>query len=317
MKIVVLDGHTLNPGDLSWEPLHALGSTTLHDRTGASDIVSRSRGAEAVLTNKVPLTRETLLALPELRYIGVLATGYNIVDVVTAKERGIVVTNVPAYGTRSVAQMTLALILELSLHVGAHSQSTRQGDWARCPDFCYWQSPLVELDGRTLGIVGLGRIGRAVAELAMAFGMRVQVLTRSTQSLPVGVTSATDLKTLLSSSDVVSLHCPLTDATRHLINRESLGWMKCDAWLINTSRGPLIEETALVEALNAGKLGAAALDVLSIEPPPADHPLLSAKRCWITPHIAWASAAARQRLMRTAVDNLQAFCDGRLANRVS
>ena len=159
MKIVVLDGHTLNPGDLSWEPLHALGSTTLHDRTGASDIVSRSRGAEAVLTNKVPLTRETLLALPELRYIGVLATGYNIVDVVTAKERGIVVTNVPAYGTRSVAQMTLALILELSLHVGAHSQSTRQGDWARCPDFCYWQSPLVELDGRTLGIVGLGRIG--------------------------------------------------------------------------------------------------------------------------------------------------------------
>ena len=317
MKIVVLDGHTLNPGDLSWEPLHALGSTTLHDRTGASDIVSRSRGAEAVLTNKVPLTRETLLALPELRYIGVLATGYNIVDVVTAKERGIVVTNVPAYGTRSVAQMTLALILELSLHVGAHSQSTRQGDWARCPDFCYWQSPLVELDGRTLGIVGLGRIGRAVAELAMAFGMRVQVLTRSTQSLPVGVTSATDLKTLLSSSDVVSLHCPLTDATRHLINRESLGWMKCDAWLINTSRGPLIEESALVEALNAGKLGAAALDVLSIEPPPADHPLLSAKRCWITPHIAWASAAARQRLMRTAVDNLQAFCDGRLANRVS
>ncbi|MBI1841684.1 MAG: D-2-hydroxyacid dehydrogenase [Verrucomicrobia bacterium] len=316
MRIVILDGYTLNPGDLGWEGFQALGETTVHDRTPPTEIVARARDAEAVLTNKVPLSRQALEALPKLRYIGVLATGYNIVDVAAAKERGIVVANVPAYGTRSVAQMTLALILELALRVGDHAQSTRQGEWSRCPDFCYWRSPLVELEGRTLGLVGLGRIGRAVAELGAAFGMKVIALTRSAPSAAAGPTTAPDLRALLESSDVVSLHCPLTDSTRQLINRESLSWMKRDAWLINTSRGPLVEEMALAEALNEGRLGAAALDVLSVEPPPADHPLLSARNCWITPHIAWASAAARRRLLGTAVDNLRAFCQGRAQNTV-
>lgn len=317
MKIVVLDGYTLNPGDLDWSELNALGDVHLYDRSAVSEIIDRAKGAEIVLTNKVPLSAETLAALPGLRYVGVLATGFNIVDVAAARALKIPVSNVPAYGTRSVAQMTWALILELAMRVGDHSQSTRAGDWSRNPDFCYWRTPLVELDGLTLGIVGLGRIGRAVALLGQAFGMKVLAATRTPSAPDEDGIRKADLRTVLSESDVISLHCPLTDATRQLINRESLGWMKPSAWLINTSRGPLVDEAALAEALNGGRIAGAALDVLGIEPPPPNNPLLGAKNCLVTPHIAWASSAARRRLMKIAVENIRAFQAGSGVNIVN
>lgn len=317
MKIVVLDGYTLNPGDQSWSALEALGECRFYDRTAAADVVDRAQDCEIAITNKVVLTRDTLERLPRLRYIGVTATGYNVVDAVAARERGVIVTNVPVYGTRSVAQFTFALILELAHRVGGHAESVRRGDWAHSPDFCYWTSQQVELEGKTLGVVGWGRIGRAVGELGRAFGMRVIAATRSTNTaLDPGVRSVS-IDDVFAHSDIVSLHCPLTEQTHHLANRSRLAAMQRDAWLINTSRGPLVDEVALAEALSSGSIGAAAVDVLSVEPPPADHPLVTAKNCIITPHMAWATLAARRRLMATTVDNVRAFLAGQPINVVN
>jgi len=317
VNIVVLDGYTLNPGDLSWDGLRALGECDIYDRTPPELVVERARGAEAVLTNKVIVGREQMEQLPDLRYIGVLATGYNIVDTAAARERGIPVTNVPEYGTRSVAQMTFALLLELTQHVGHHARTVRDGRWTRSPDFCYWAYPLIELADRTMGIVGIGRIGRAVAELALAFGMQVLAYDVNTPAnLPEGI-RMTDLETLLRESDVVSLHCPLTAENQGVIDRERLALMKPTAFLINTSRGPLVVARDLADALNAGRLAGAGVDVLPVEPPPADNPLLTAKNCLVTPHIAWATGAARARLMATVVDNLRAFLAGKPRNVVN
>lgn len=317
MKIVVLDGYTLNPGDLSWDGLRALGECAIYDRTPPELTVERARGATVVLTNKVIVGREQMAQLPDMRYIGVLATGYNIVDTAAARERGIPVTNVPEYGTRSVAQMTFALLLELAQHVGHHAQTVREGRWTESPDFCYWDYPLVELAGKTMGIVGIGRIGRAAAELALAFGMTVLAHDVNTPpSLPAGV-RMTELETLLRESDVVSLHCPLTAENQGLINAERLGLMKPTAFLINTSRGPLIVARDLADALNSSRLAGAGVDVLPVEPPPADNPLFTAKNCLVTPHIAWATGAARARLMDTVVENLRAFLAGKAQNVVN
>lgn len=317
MRIVVLDGFTLNPGDLSWAALQALGSCVIHDRTPPSDVVPRAADAEIVLTNKTLIRSDHLHQLPKLQYIGVLATGYNIVDVAAAQARQVPVTNVPAYGTKSVAQTTLALLLELTQHVGHHAHTVRRGKWTASPDFSYWDWPLVELDQLTLGIVGFGRIGRAVAELGRAFGMKILTHSRTqTNELPAGMRWAS-LETLFRESDVVSLHCPLTPETERLVNAERIGWLKRSAFLLNTSRGLLIDEYALARALNEGAIAGAGLDVLSVEPPPADNPLLQARNCLITPHVAWATQAARARLMEIAVANVRAFLAGRPQNVVN
>lgn len=317
MKIVVLDGYTLNPGDLSWETLQALGDCEIHDRSAADEVAGRAAEAEVVLTNKTPLPRAALDRMPKLSYIGVLATGYNIVDVEAARERNIPVTNVPTYGTRSVAQMTLALLLELTQHVGLHARSVREGDWAKNPDFCYWKRPLVELEGLRMGIVGYGRIGRAVGDLAMAFGMQLLIYSRhEPAALPNGARFV-GLETLLRESDVVSLHCPLTPQNQGMMNESRLRLMKPTAFLLNTSRGPLVEEPALAEALNEGILAGAGLDVLSVEPPAAGSPLFQARNCYITPHIAWATRSARARLLQTAVENVRAFAEGQPRNVVN
>lgn len=318
MRIVVLDGYTLNPGDLSWAALQAVGECTVHERTPPDLVVARARGAEVLFTNKVVLGRAEFALLPGLRYIGVLATGYNVVDVAAAREHGIAVTNIPTYGTRSVAQMTFALLLELTQHVGQHALSVRDGRWTRSRDFCYWDQPLVELDGLTLGLVGFGRIGRAVADVARALGMKVCAYDPAAEdgAAPAGVTLV-DLETLFRTSDVVSLHCPLTADNKGLVNAARLALLKPTAFLINTARGPLIDEPALAEALNAGRLAGAGLDVLAVEPPRPDNPLLSAKNCLVTPHISWATAGARRRLMAIAVDNLRAFLAGRPQNVVN
>ncbi|MBU6400424.1 MAG: D-2-hydroxyacid dehydrogenase [Verrucomicrobia bacterium] len=317
MNIVVLDGFTLNPGDLSWEGLRALGHCAIHDRTPTAEVVARAAGAEIVLTNKTPVNRAALEGLPALKYIGVLATGFNIVDVAAARARSVIVTNVPTYGTRSVAQMTFALLLELTQHAGHHAQTVRDGRWTRSPDFCYWDFPLVELSGLTMGIVGYGRIGREVAVLARAFGMRVLAHTAHPSSPATGEVEFVDLDALCQRSDVVSLHCPLTPQTKGLVNAQRLTLMKPSAFLLNTSRGPLIDEPALAAALNAGKLAGAGLDVLAIEPPIADNPLLAARHCLVTPHVAWATRAARARLLETAVDNVRRFLAGQPQNVVS
>jgi glycerate dehydrogenase len=316
MNIVVLDGYTLNPGDLSWAPLEEFGSCVIHDRTPAELIVERAREADIVLTNKTPLSRETILALPNLKYIGVLATGYNVVDVATAKERGITVTNVPGYSTPSVAQLTFALLLELTHHVGHHSQTVREGKWARCADFCYWDFPLVELQGLKLGIVGFGQTGRAVAKVADAFGMHIIVHSRTKPRDLERHHVFSELDSLFEWSDVVTLHCPLTPETKHLVNAERLARMKPTAFLLNTGRGPLVDEQALADALNGGRIEGAGLDVLSVEPPRKDNPLFTAKNCIITPHIAWASRAARERLMEVAIENLRAVARGKPQNVV-
>ncbi len=317
MNIVVLDGHTLNPGDLNWTPLHALGNCVIHERTPTAELLARAAAADVLLTNKVVLHRDTLERLPKLKYIGVFATGYNVVDVAAAKARAIPVTNVPAYGTRSVAQMVMALLLELTQRAGHHSQTVHDGRWVASPDWCYWDFPLVELDGLTLGIIGYGRIGHAVAQLAQAFGMKVIATTR-TGTVPSGANvAATDLATLLRTSDVVSLHCPLTPETKGLLNAERLALMRPTAFLLNTSRGPLIDEAALADALNRGQIAGAGLDVLSVEPPPADNPLLTARNCVITPHLAWATKAARTRLLDVATANLRAFLAGNPQNVVN
>jgi glycerate dehydrogenase len=316
MRIVVLDGHTLNPGDLSWDGLRAFGPCEIHPRTPPELVVERSRQADILITNKVVLSREVIGQLPQLKYIGVLATGYNIVDVAAARQRGIPVANVPTYGTRSVAEMVFAHILNLTFHVGQHAHGVREGRWTRSADFCYWDFPLTELAGKTLGIVGFGRIGRAVARVAAGFEMRVLAYDAMPIAAEEGVESV-DLETLFRRSDVISLHCPLSPQTERLVSAERLGLMKPTAFLINTSRGPLVDEQALADALNAGRIAGAGLDVLPVEPPPAEQPLLHAKNCHITPHIAWATQAARQRLLDTAVANIRAFLDGRAQNVVN
>jgi glycerate dehydrogenase len=316
MTIVVLDGFTLNPGDLSWDELKALGPCEIHDRTPPEEITQRIADREIVLTNKTVLDKAIIESLPRLKYIGVTATGTDIVDLDAARKRGVPVTNVPAYGTASVAQTTMALLLELVQGVGHHSRTVRQGRWSQSPDFCYWDQPLIELSGLTMGIVGFGRIGRAVAELAHAFGMSVVVFAPSPKPAAV-FARYVDLQTVFRQSDVVSLHCPLSPQTRELVNRERLSWMKSSAFLINTSRGQLIDEAALAEALNLGGIAGAALDVLAQEPPPSTNPLLQAKNCIITPHFAWATRASRQRLMQIAVENARAFLNGRPQNVVN
>jgi len=317
MKIIVLDGFTLNPGDLDWEELKALGTCEIYERTLSDQIVPRASDAEIVLTNKTLLGRAQILNLPKLRYIGVLATGYNVVDVLAARERDVPVCNVPMYGTRSVAQMTFALLLELTQHVGHHSNTVRVGRWAKSADWCYWDFPLIELEGLVMGVVGFGRIGRAVADLAVAFGMSVLVHSRTVPRQFPPKIEFVDLPELFRRSDVVSLHCPLTSSTHNLINAESLAWMKPWAFLLNTSRGQLVQEQDLAAALNTGKIAGAGLDVLSVEPPPQDNPLLKARNCLVTPHIAWATRAARVRLMKTAIDNVRSFLSGTPKNVVN
>ena len=316
MNIVVLDGFTLNPGDLSWDPLASLGHCTIHERTAPTEVLARAIDAQIILTNKTVLSRQHIQSLPNLKYIGVTATGTNIVDLAAARERKIPVTNVPAYGTKSVAQTTLALLLELTQHVGHHSQTVRESQWSRSLDWCYWDMPLIELEGLVLGIVGYGRIGRAVGALGLALGMKLIAHTR-TAPTDAGTTTFVDLKTLFQQSDVVSLHCPLSPDNLKFINQERLSWMKPSAYLLNTSRGQLIDEQALADALNAGRLTGAGLDVLSSEPPAADNPLLRATNCIITPHMAWATRSARARLMKVAVENVRAFVAGQLQNVVS
>jgi len=317
MKIVVLDGHTLNPGDLSWGELRLLGDCDIHARTPADETVNRAQDADVLLTNKTVLDAGIIGRLPRLRYVGVLATGYNVVDVEAAARRGIPVTNVPAYSTGSVAQMVFAHILHFYNHVTEHGMSVREGDWTRSKDFCYWLCPLVELQGMTLGVVGLGRIGSAVAAAALAFGMRVLAHNPSVPpNSPDGVVLV-GLAQLFEESDIVSLHCPLTEQNEAFVNAELLSRMKPSAFFINTSRGPLVNEQALADALNAGTIAGAGLDVLSSEPPSSDNPLLSAMNCSITPHIAWATFGARKRLMETAVGNLKAFLRGESVNVVN
>lgn len=318
MNIVVLDGYTLNPGDLSWKGLEELGRTVIYDRTAPDDIVERAAEADTILTNKTPLSAEVLARLPKLRYIGVLATGYNIVDTEAARERGIPVTNVPTYGTHSVVQFVFALLLELCHRVQLHSDAVHAGEWTRSVDFCFTRSPLVELAGKTIGLIGLGRIGSQTAQVARAFGMRV-LASGSGRTAPPKVEGVewVELDELLKQSDVVSLHCPLTPATEKLLQAERISLMKPTAFLINTSRGPLIDEQALADALNEGRIAGAALDVLSTEPPKADNPLLGARNCLITPHIAWATQEARARLMETAVDNVRHFLAGEIVNTVN
>lgn len=315
-RIVVLDGHTMNPGDLSWDALMALGDVAVHPRTPPQDLPERARDAEILLTNKVVLDRAALEQLPRLRYIGVTATGYNVVDLPAARERGIVVTNVPAYSTASVVQATFALLFELTHRAGHHARAVREGRWTACPDFSFTDFPLIELAGKRLGIVGFGNIGQAVARVAEAFGMVVLAHTRTRPEKAVAPPRFVGLEALLRESDVVTLHCPLTPETKHLINRERLALMKRGALLLNTGRGPLLDEAAVAAALHSGQLGGAGLDVLSNEPPAADHPLLRAPNCFITPHVGWATTAARSRLMAEVVSNVRAFLAGAPANVV-
>lgn len=317
MKITVLDGYGMNPGDLSWKNLEKLGEVTVYDRTSPEEVIERAKGSEALLTNKTILDNKTLRILPGLKYVGVLATGYNVVDIETARELGIVVTNIPAYSTDSVAQMVFAHLLTITNRVEHYTEENRNGRWSSSPDFCYWDTPLHELAGKTFGIVGLGHIGHAVARIALAFGMKVKAYTsKEASALPAGISKA-GLEELFATSDVVSLHCPLTDTTRHLVNAERLSQMKPTAILINTGRGPLVDEQALADALNNGTIQAAGVDVLTNEPPRPDCPLLSAKNCYITPHLGWATKEARERLMDIAVDNLDCFIKGNIKNNVA
>ncbi|MCU0363113.1 MAG: D-2-hydroxyacid dehydrogenase [Bacteroidales bacterium] len=319
-KIVVLDGYTCNPGDLSWDMFLQVGSLEVYDRTpdSAGIILERIGDADIVLTNKTGLTEAIIMRMLKVRYIGVLATGFNVVDTAAARRAGIAVTNIPAYSTMSVAQFTFALLLELCHHAGAHSDAVFRGDWSRSEDFCFWNYPLLELAGKTFGIIGFGRIGQAVSSIAVAFGMKVLAFDRSPDySLENNSCRYADLDTLLRESDIISLHCPLTEETRGLINSNTIGKMKAGILIINTARGPLVNEQDLFSALDSGKVGAAALDVLSTEPADHDNPLLKAKNCIITPHIAWAPKAARERLIEIAFTNLLSFVSGNPVNVVN
>ena len=317
MNIVVLDGYTLNPGDLSWDGLRELGPCTIHDRTPPGEILPRSRDAVALLTNKTPLSAEVIRGVPGLRYIGVLATGYNIVDVRAAAARGIVVTNVPAYGTMSVAQVVFAHLFNLTHRAAQHAEAVRSGRWSTSRDFCFWEGPLAELNGLTLGIVGFGRIGSAVARAGAAFGMHVIAADPSHGAAHPPDARFVSVDEVFRASDVVSLHCPLTPETQGLVSGERISLMKRTAFLINTSRGPLVNEQALADALNRGAIAGAGLDVLSVEPPAGDNPLLTARNCFVTPHYAWASTAARKRLLDEVTENLRAFQRGEQRNIVT
>ena len=317
MKIIVLDGYGLNPGDLNWEGFESLGELTVYDRTLPSELMERAAGAEVLVTNKTLITAENMAALPELKYIGVLATGYNVVDIDAAKARGIVVTNIPAYSTASVAQMVFAHILNITQRVGYYADENKQGRWTKNADFCYWDTQLVELQGKKMGIVGFGNIGQATARIAQAFGMEVCVYSSKPQFvLPSGIKKM-DLDELFAECDVISLHCPLTPDTKEMVNAERLSKMKSNAILINTGRGPLINEQDLTNALNEGRIAAAGLDVLSVEPSVEGNPLLTARNCFITPHIAWATLEARTRLMEIAVQNLKSYLNGQIINNVA
>lgn len=316
--MVVLDGEALNPGDLDWAGVERFGQLTVYDRTSVAQIAERAKDADVVFTNKVPLDAQTLDALPKLKYIGVLATGYNIIDTARASERGIVVTNIPGYSTQSVVQLTFALLLELCHRVQRHSDSVFDGKWSRSPDFSFRDYPLIELAGKTMGIIGFGDIGQRVADVAAALGMNVLGYSRTqTEQAHRLYFNWADLDTLLAGSDVISIHSPLTPQTQGLINKETLAKMKPSAFLLNTARGPIIAEADLAEALNEGRIAGAGLDVLSAEPPAPDNPLFSAKNCIITPHIAWATKEARTRLMGMVTDNLQAYLDGKPINVVN
>ena len=317
MKIVVLDGYCLNPGDLSWEAMSSLGDLQVYDRTSPSELLERADGAEVLITNKTLISDKDMDVLPDLKYIGVLATGYNVVDVEAAKQKGIVVTNIPAYSTRSVAQMVFAHILNITQRVEHYACLNRHGKWSDSADFSYWDTELIELDGKWMGIVGFGNIGQATARIALAFGMKVAVFTSKPQSdLPEGIIKV-DLDQLFSTCDVVSLHCPLTPSTKEMVNAKRLNLMKPNAILINTGRGPLVNEQDLADALNEGRIMAAGIDVLSIEPAVRTNPLLSARNSFITPHIAWATKEARTRLMQIAVSNLKEFLNGNVVNNVA
>ncbi|WP_298741919.1 D-2-hydroxyacid dehydrogenase [uncultured Chitinophaga sp.] len=313
-NIVVLDGYALNPGDLDWSPLHALGNVTIYDRTKESEVALRAKNAHIILTNKAIVNAASIAQLPQLQYIGVMATGYNIVDVNAASARQIKVTNVPAYGTAAVAQFTFALILELCNHVKLHADSVRAGDWSRSDDFSYWKAPLQELDGKVLGIVGLGQIGQAVAQIALAFGMRVIAHHKHPERDKMDGVHFVSLADCFAQADIITLHCPLNEQNRGFVNKALLDTMKRNALLINTSRGPLINEQDLANALNNERIAAAGLDVLSVEPPAAEHPLFYAKNCLVTPHIAWAAKEARGRLLNTVIENVRSYLSGKPEN---
>lgn len=317
MKIVALDGYAANPGDLSWDELKALGECVIYDRTAPEEVLERAADAEVVLTNKVVITADMMAALPQLKYIGVMATGYNIVDIDAARERGIVVTNIPSYSTDSVGQMVFAHILNIAQQVQHHSEAVHQGRWTASKDFCFWDTPLIELRGKKIGIVGLGNTGYTTARIAIGFGMEVYAYTSKSSFQLLPEIKKMELDQLFSECDIISLHCLLTDKTRELVNAARLKQMKPTAILINTGRGQLVNEQDLADALNNGQIYAAGLDVLSQEPPKADNPLLTARNCYITPHIAWASAAARERLMGILLDNLKGYIDGKVINNVA
>ena len=318
MKIVVLDGYAANPGDLCWDELKTLGECDIYDRTAPQEVLARAKDAEVLLTNKTVLSREHIEALPALKYIGVLATGYNIVDVEAARQQGVVVTNIPVYSTDSVAQMVFAHILNIAQQVQHHSEEVHRGRWTKSPDFCFWDTPLIELRDKKLGIVGLGHTGQQTARIALGFSMKVMAYTsKPATQLPAEILKADSLDQLFAECDIVSLHCPLNAGTQSLVDARRLALMKPTAILINTARGPLVDEQALADALNEGRIYAAGLDVLSTEPPRADNPLLTARRCYITPHIAWASTAARERLMQIMLENLRAWMKGETINCVN
>ncbi|MEE2614778.1 MAG: D-2-hydroxyacid dehydrogenase [Verrucomicrobiota bacterium] len=317
MKIVILDAYTANPGDLDWQALNELGQLQTYDRTSAETVSEHAADAEIVLTNKTVLSAETIGSLPNLRYIGVLATGYNVVDLVAAGMRGVPVTNIPAYSTPAVAQMVFAHVLNLTQHVAAHAESVRNGDWSSCSDFCFWNAPLTELKGQTFGIIGLGQIGKETAAIASAFGMRVIAYNHRTPRELSNNIEMVDLDELFAKSDVISLHCPLTIENHHLVNAKRFAEMKRGAILINTARGPLVDTEALAKALQEGEIAGAGLDVMETEPPVAGHPLFSAPNCHITPHIGWAAQAARRRLIGVAAQNVKSFLDGNPENVVN
>lgn len=320
MKIVVLDGYTLNPGDLNWDGIREFGELKVHDRTDFTPerIIRTIGDAEIIFTNKTPLPKDVLEKVPNVKYIGVLATGYNVVDTDAAKKRGITVTNIPTYGTAAVAQYTLALLLEMCHHVGAHSEAVKKGDWTRSADFCFWNYPLVELAGKTMGLIGFGRIGQATANIAQAFGLKILAYdSYQDTGLESDTCRYTRFEDLLDKSDIISLHCPLLENNKGIINKENIAKMKDGVMIINTARGPLIEEQDLYDALESGKVAGAAVDVVSSEPIAADNPLLKAKNCLITPHIAWAPKESRSRLMEATIENLRAFLNGKSINVVN